>query len=188
MALIDKNIVKEERAARIGKHLPGIEVMYKQAIKSDPGAPIRLEKAWQSFTKAFGKASSPVVIKGMNIFSSLLEKTANNLSHFSMFDNLSKQGTNVQLGPPITYDDFKDSAKKFVHHPLKTLEEALHHNTLPPLTNSPLKMGNVYFDSNKVGQVMFPVFAKMMNRGGVSYGTSTYSIPLTPTPNSFNGN
>lgn len=44
------------------------------------------------------------------------------------------------------------------------------------------------FDSNKVGQVMFHVFAKMMNRGGVSYGTSTYSIPLTPTPNSFNGN
>lgn len=184
MALIDKNIVKEERAARIGKHLPGIEVMYKQAIKSDPGAPIRLEKAWQSFAKAIGEVSSPAVIGGLDLISRALETFAKILSTPNAFN---------------PYKEARQGIEKITDkvHPVKSLESIIykytHAGTNHPSTSPPPQVHqqvpvqvNLHIHGKKFASAMIPHLSSALQKGATISSTTGVNIGLTPIPTSFN--
>lgn len=166
-----KNMEASERAREQASKTMNLHDLFMQSLTTASGAADRLAKAFDSLTTAIGHVSTPLVVKGMSLISTGLEKAPDLIKSIPAIakeveervPNLISNGAASNMRTGSLFSNVKEAPKQASQ------------------ASQPV---GVFIDAKRVGTAIFPYHEEQITaQVAVGMGMSTFNFSQTKAPN-----
>lgn len=184
-AAMYKNIPKSQRARAQAGSIFNIDQMSQAAFQSEAGAALRVSQAFDTFSNALARLSSPLTIGVLNSLSNYLDHASEILTGKVTIIPSGKDFKTIgsKMWEMMTFQNVGKKAHPLTITPnqYQILAEQFPGAVLGSGSGNS-KVGDVYLDHEKVGHVIHRNMANSINRGGTISGSTGSNSSVAPVP------